>query len=85
VFRQGDPAARIHVLRTGSLELSRDINDRRVALQILHPGNVFGDVPTFLGEAEPFDARAVEDSSVLTFEASALFELLASRPQLAQR
>ena len=60
VFRQGDDAAQIHVVRTGSVELSRVINGRRVALQILRPGDVFGDVPAFLGEPEPFDARALE-------------------------
>lgn len=35
VFRQGDDAACVHVVRTGRIELSRIINDRRVALQIL--------------------------------------------------
>ncbi len=85
VFRRGDPSAKIHVLRTGSLELSREISGRQVALQILHPGDVFGDVPAFLGEPEPFDARALEDCTVLSLDAAALFNLLRTRPLLAQR
>ncbi|CAN5479799.1 hypothetical protein BH23ACT3_BH23ACT3_03190 [soil metagenome] len=64
VFRRGDPAAWVHIVRTGSIELSRIINGPRVMLQLLHPGDVFGDVPALLGRSEPFDARAIEDSSL---------------------
>lgn len=85
VFRRGESAARIHVVRTGCVELSRMINGRRVALQILHPGDVFGDVPAFLNEPEPFDARAIEDSTILSLDADALFALLQTRPQVARR
>lgn len=85
VFRQGEDAAQIHVVREGTLELSRVINGRRVALQLLHPGDVFGDVPAFLGEPEPLDARAVEDSAILSLDADSLFRLLQTRPLVAQR
>ncbi len=85
VFRRGDPSAQIHILRTGTLELSREVSGRQVALQILRPGDVFGDVPAFLGEPEPFDARALEDCTVLSLDAAALFSLLQTRPLLAQR
>ncbi len=44
------------ILRAGQVELSRLIGGRRVVLQILRPGDVFGDVPALLGEPEPFDA-----------------------------
>ncbi len=85
VFRQGDEAARVHIVRKGQVELSRLIGGRRVTLQILRPGDVFGDVPMFLGQPEPFDARALEDSTVLSIEADALFRLLQTRPQVARR
>ncbi|MCP3990893.1 MAG: Crp/Fnr family transcriptional regulator [Actinomycetia bacterium] len=85
VFRRGDPAARIHVLRSGTIELSRKINGRRVALQILRPGDVFGDVPAFLGEPEPFDAKAIEDCVILSLDTDALFTMLSTRPRVANR
>ncbi len=43
------------------------------------------DVPALLGDPEPFDARAIEDSSVLSIEADGLFELLQTRPLVARR
>lgn len=85
VFKRGDRAARVRVVRTGSIELSKMINGRRVTLQRLRPGDVFGDVPAILGREEPFDARAVHDSTVLSIEASTLFELLTTRPRVARR
>ncbi len=85
VFRQGDPAARVHVVRTGSVELSREVKGRRVILQVLRPGDVFGDVPVFLGDPEPFDARAVEDCTVLELDSAALYHLLQTRPLVARR
>jgi CRP-like cAMP-binding protein len=85
VFRRGDRAAKVHVVRSGSVELSRVVNGRRVMLQLLRPGDVFGDVPALLGDPEPFDARAIEDSSVLSIEADALFKLLQTRPLVARR
>jgi CRP-like cAMP-binding protein len=85
VFREGDEAARVHVVRAGAIELSRLLGGRRVTLQVLRPGDVFGDVPAFLGAPEPFDARAVEDSTLLSLDADALFALLQTRPAIARR
>lgn len=85
VFRRGETAANVHVLRTGTVELSREVNGRRVTLQILRPGDVFGDVPAFLGDAEAFDARALEDCTILSLDAETLFTLLQTRPLIARR
>ncbi len=85
VFRRGDPAAKVHVVREGCVELSRTVGTRRVTLQLLHPGDVFGDVPAFLGDPEPFDARALDDTTLLSLDAASLFELLGTRPKIAQR
>lgn len=85
VFRQGEPAAKVHIVRSGRIELSRTVGRRHVTLQELRAGDVFGDVPAFLGDPEPFDARAVEDSVILTLDMPALLALLQTRPLVAQR
>ena len=85
VFRHGDPAAKVHIVRSGRIELSRTVGRRHITLQELRAGDVFGDVPAFLGEPEPFDARAVEDSVILTLDMPALHALLQTRPLVAQR
>lgn len=85
IFRQGDLPATVHVLRNGAVELSRELNGRRVALQILHPGDVFGDVPLLVRMAEPFDAIALEDSLLLSIDSVRLSRLLERRPRLSYR
>lgn len=85
VFRQGDPAAKVHIVRSGRIELSRSDGHRHVVLQELRAGDVFGDVPAFLGEPEPFDARAVDDAVILSLDIPALHALLQTRPLVAQR
>ncbi len=67
------------------IELSREINGRRVALQILRPGDVFGEMPTLLGDPEPLDALAIQDCTVLSPDANALFTLSQTWPGVAQR
>lgn len=85
IFRQGDAPARVHILRRGLVELSRPLGRRRVALQVLHPGDAFGDVPLLVRIPEPFDAVALEDSVVLSIDSLALTRLLETRPRLAHR
>lgn len=85
IFRQGDAPARVYVLRRGMVELSRSLGRRRVALQVLHPGDAFGDVPLLVRIPEPFDAVALEDSLVLSVDSVTLTRLLQTRPRLAHR
>ncbi len=85
IYEQGQLPDRVHILRTGTIELARQIGRRRVVLQLLRPGAVFGDIPLFLRTGEPTEARAVEDSVVLTIDSLTLFTLLGQRPQLARR
>lgn len=42
LLRYGEAPARVHVVRRGRVELSRTVGRRRVVLQVLHPGDVFG-------------------------------------------
>jgi CRP-like cAMP-binding protein len=85
LFRFGELPARVHIIRRGAVELSRRVGGRRVVLQVLRAGDVFGDVPLLVRMTEPFDARALEDSVVLSADSVALFRLLERRPRLAQR
>lgn len=85
VISIGQAPTRVQIVRTGAVELSRDIKGRRVVLQILQPGDVFGDVSLFLRIKVPWDAVALEDSVVLSVDSVALYRLLEQRPRLAWR
>ncbi|GJM37125.1 MAG: transcriptional regulator [Acidimicrobiales bacterium] len=76
---------RVHILRDGMVELTRDLGGRNAVVQLLRGGSVFGDVPLFLRTGEPTEARAVDDCVVLSIDSVTLFGLLGRRPMLARR
>jgi CRP-like cAMP-binding protein len=85
VFRMGEAPSRVGIVRSGAVELSRNLNGRRVVIQILRPGDAVGDVGLFLRMTAPYDGVALEDSVVLTFDSVSLHRLLEQRPRLAWR
>ena len=85
IYERHAPPERVHILRTGRVELTRDLGGRSAVLQLLHPGSVFGDVAMFLRTGEPTGARAVEDCVVASIDSVVLFGLLGRRPLLARR
>lgn len=85
LFREGQAPSRIHIVRTGAVELSCELKGRRVGLQIVHPGDVIGDAPVFLRRTEPFDAVALKDSVVLSIDSVDFHRLLEQRSALAWR
>jgi CRP/FNR family transcriptional regulator, cAMP and macrophage regulator len=85
VFRMGDLPGRVYIVRRGAIELTRELHGRRVTLQLLHPGDVFGDIPLIARMPLPFDARAIEDSVVLSIDSVTLWRILEQRPRLAHR
>lgn len=85
LFRMGQVPACVLIVRQGAIELSRTLRGRHVVLQILRPGDVAGDIPLFVRMLEPYDARALEDSVVLSIDSIALFGLLERHPRLARR
>jgi len=85
VFRMGQAPTRVHIVRRGAIELSRNLKDRRIVLQILRPGDVLGDVSLFLRMQVPWDAVALEDSLILSVDSLGLHRLLKQRPNLAWR
>jgi len=85
VYAQDALPSRVYILHSGTVELTRELGSRRVVVQLLKPGCVFGDIPLFLRSGEPTSARAVEDSTVLSIDSLTLFSLLGKRPMLARR
>ncbi|MDW3219364.1 MAG: Crp/Fnr family transcriptional regulator [Acidimicrobiales bacterium] len=76
---------RVHIVRDGMVELTRELGGRTAVVQLLRSGSVFGDVPLFLRTGEPTEARAVHDSVVVSIDSVTLFGLLGRRPMLARR
>lgn len=85
LFHRDDPSEDVFILEKGKVALTRPRADRVPMLQILHPGDVFGDVGLFLGRAAPVDAVALEDAQLLRLSGPDLVRLVSTRPRIAVR
>jgi CRP-like cAMP-binding protein len=84
VFAMGDAPTRVFIAPDSTLELTRSLHGRRITVQVLGLGDVFGD-PPIARMALPLDARALTDAVVLSIDSAPLWRILAERPRLALR
>lgn len=85
IFAMGDVGVPVFIVRDGTIELTRTMHGRQITLQLLRPGDVFGDIPLIASMPLPFDARALTDVVVLSIDSATLWRILSQRPRLAQR
>lgn len=85
IFREGEPADRIHFVVLGRVKIVKAAGGRDVILEILGPGEPVGAVAVF--ERRPFPASAVtlEGSSILSIPEREFFQLIESRPEMMRR
>ncbi len=75
----------IGLILSGDVELTRRHGVRRVVLQVLHAGDVYGDIPFLCDMAPPFSARALTDVEVIEISGEHFWALLDQRPEVARR
>lgn len=86
LFQKGDPASGFFVIVTGKIKLAISVsqNNERV-IDILSPGQSFGEALMFLNRPYPVYAQALSDSTLIHVAQDPIFELLASDPFFARR
>jgi len=85
VFSQGTTSDAVWVFRSGRVELSRRDGKRRLIVQVVHPGDVDGDIGLILQMPLPYSAHAIDDVEALRLSAEDFESLIATRPALARR
>ena len=94
VFNVGDAPDAFYVIAEGEFEIigKKDeltpdgfVDDKDHRLNLLFPGEFFGDIGVRYDERRPVHVRAVEESSVLRFDAGYFIELIDFYPWLADR
>lgn len=84
LFRQGDEGDAIYLLQSGSLEISLMSDDgRKLALNILKRGDIFGEVGLIDGGRRSATATALEDCSLLRVGRRRLLDEFTKTPTLA--
>jgi CRP/FNR family transcriptional regulator len=85
IFREGDPAERIHFLLLGRVKIVKTGPDRDLILEILGPGEPVGAVAVFERRAFPASAVALEPSGILSIPEREFFQLIERQPEITRR
>jgi CRP-like cAMP-binding protein len=85
LFSAGKVPEGVWIIREGMVELSVGAGRRRQVVQLLHPGDVDGDVQLILGVPFPYMARAASDTHALFLSSASFERLLAEHSMVARR
>jgi CRP/FNR family transcriptional regulator, cAMP and macrophage regulator len=85
LFRAGQRASGVWLVRDGRYELLLSSRGRRAVVGELGPGDVDGDISLLLDMPAPYTARATQDGSCLYLPHSDFDRLLGAHPDLARR
>jgi CRP-like cAMP-binding protein len=85
LFRRGDPCEGIHVIVLGRVKLAllAPAGAEKV-IEILGPGQSFGESVMFMGKSHVLDAEAIADSLLLHIGKSAILETVECNPQFSR-
>ena len=82
LFRRGDPASGLFMVRTGKVTLELESAERVYPTRILGPGSVAGLPASVSGAAYSLTATVAEDSELAYIPREKLIRLLGENPQL---
>jgi len=83
IFSEGHEAEGFYVVIEGRVKIYKLSSDgKEKILHIFGPGEPFGEVPVFSGEAFPAFADAISKSHLLLFPRAAFFNLITANPSL---
>ena len=84
LFRGGEAADRLYVVRAGRLRVLVEAEDGPRVVRELGPGDVLGELALLTGSPRSASARAVRDSELLSLEAPRFDALIADDPDFAR-
>ncbi len=82
LFRRGDPASGLFLVRKGKVTLELESAERVYPTRILGPGSVAGLPASVSGAAYSLTAKVAEDSELGYIAREKLIQLLGANPQL---
>ena len=82
VFAEGEPGDELFVLHSGSVRLSKIIDDREIFLGAVKPGDIFGEMAILNDRPRAASALASEDSKLMAVKKTNMDFLIQTQPQL---
>ncbi len=85
VFAEGDSGDELHLIRRGSVTVSRDINDREVVLSYVPAGKYVGEMGLLGNTRRNATVRAAVPTETVVMKSAPFLELLEQQPGLQQQ
>jgi CRP/FNR family cyclic AMP-dependent transcriptional regulator len=83
IFREGDEAAELYVVRSGRVAIAKQSPDGRESLvALMEAGDLFGEMALFDEEPRSAQARALEPSELLAVPFAPIRAMFRERPEL---
>jgi len=83
IFCEYEPGNEFYLLQEGRVKVTKIVSETEKTLDILHPGDIFGEMAILEDQPRSATAIAVERVKVLKFNKANFNMLLQSNPQLA--
>jgi CRP/FNR family cyclic AMP-dependent transcriptional regulator len=84
LFHQGDASDRVMLVKTGEVEVMREVEGATVLLGHVHEGEWLGEISVIENRNRGATARAVTDCEVVTLTAQKFLEWVSSDPVMAR-
>lgn len=84
IVRQGDPADRLCLLRSGEVQVSISAQEHETPVRTLFPGDYFGEVALVSGGRRTATVTAVSDAQVISIDGDAFNRLLSQESSTAK-
>ena len=84
IYKEGEPADAIHLVRSGSVTLAANAGGREVVLSYLAAGQYFGEVDLIAGDKRKQLARASTKTETIRIDGAAFMKLLDDNPKLRE-
>lgn len=84
IFREGEPADRIHFVYMGRVKIVKAAGSRDIIIELLGPGEPVGAVAAFERRAFPATAIAIEPAGIVSLPEREFFQLLERRPEMTR-
>jgi CRP-like cAMP-binding protein len=85
VIKQGEKTSNMFLVISGKIEIVREDGSKEIKIQIINPGEVFGEV-AFTGKIErTATARALEPSEVISLDSNSIEKSLRFYPNIGKK
>lgn len=84
LFFQDDPGDALYLIEKGSVEISViSANGKKLSLNVMRPGDIFGEIAVLDGGARTATATVLEQASFLSISRAELMRIMLDHPEVA--